>query len=167
MFWTVPLTIIRSFSLYTQQRYMSYRFADSLQTVSKRVWHIPFLRVQWKTPDGGRRNCSETCRVSFQNKFEKLVHLVGFNCKKCITMHGHINIKHVTVCRGNLTYLSVLKEGSAFIFKDLPTLEGKGTVLFWDTGIRSINHDTTQDQNLQHQSHKNIRSCMMKVAFFL
>jgi len=32
MFWTVPLSIIRSFSLYTQQWYMSYRFADSLRT---------------------------------------------------------------------------------------------------------------------------------------
>ena len=34
MFWTVPLSIIRSFSLYTQQWYMSYRFADSLQAGS-------------------------------------------------------------------------------------------------------------------------------------
>ena len=31
MFRTVPLSIIRSFSLYTQQWYMSYRFADSLR----------------------------------------------------------------------------------------------------------------------------------------
>jgi len=30
MFRTVPLSIITSFSLYTQQWYMSYRFADSL-----------------------------------------------------------------------------------------------------------------------------------------
>jgi len=30
MFRTVPLSIIRSFSLYTQQWSMSYRFADSL-----------------------------------------------------------------------------------------------------------------------------------------
>ena len=30
MFRTVPLSIIRSFSLYTQQWCMSYRFADSL-----------------------------------------------------------------------------------------------------------------------------------------
>ena len=30
MFRTVPLSIIRSFSLYTQQWYMSYRFAESL-----------------------------------------------------------------------------------------------------------------------------------------
>ena len=34
MFRTVPLSIIRSFSLYTQQCYMSYRFADSLRAGS-------------------------------------------------------------------------------------------------------------------------------------
>ena len=32
MFRTVPLSIIRSFSIYTLQWYMSYRFADSLQS---------------------------------------------------------------------------------------------------------------------------------------
>jgi len=31
MFQAVPLSIIRSFSLHTQQRCMSYRFADSLR----------------------------------------------------------------------------------------------------------------------------------------
>jgi hypothetical protein len=31
MFRTVPLSIIRRFSLYTQQWYKSYSFADSLQ----------------------------------------------------------------------------------------------------------------------------------------
>jgi len=34
MFQTVPLSIVRSFSLYTQQWYMSYRFADGLQAES-------------------------------------------------------------------------------------------------------------------------------------
>ena len=34
MFRTVPLSIIRSSSLYTQQWYMSYRFADSLRAGS-------------------------------------------------------------------------------------------------------------------------------------
>ena len=56
-FGTVPLSIITSFSLYTQQWYMSYRFPDSLravaswscsQAVSKLVWHIPVLCVQWR-----------------------------------------------------------------------------------------------------------------------
>ena len=35
----------------------------------------------------------ETCRVSCQNKFVKLVHLVGFIIKKFVTMHGHVNAK--------------------------------------------------------------------------
>ena len=34
MFQTIPVSIIRSFSLYTQQWYMSYRFADSLRAGS-------------------------------------------------------------------------------------------------------------------------------------
>jgi len=37
MFQMAPLSIIRSFLLYTQQWYMLYRFADSLQAVSKPV----------------------------------------------------------------------------------------------------------------------------------
>jgi len=36
---------------------------------------------------------SETCIVSWQNKFVKLVHLVGFITKKFVTMHGHMNVK--------------------------------------------------------------------------
>jgi len=52
MFRTVPLSIIRNFSLYTQQWYISHRFADSLLL-------------------------SCTCTVLFQNKFVKLLHLVG------------------------------------------------------------------------------------------
>jgi len=36
MFRAVPMSVIRSFSLYTQQWYMSYRFADSLRAGSGR-----------------------------------------------------------------------------------------------------------------------------------
>ena len=62
MFRTVPLSIIRGFSLYTRQWYMSYRFADSLGA----------------TPDDGKRNCPKHVEFYSKNKFEKLVHLVGF-----------------------------------------------------------------------------------------
>jgi len=88
MFQTVPLSIIRSFSQYTQQWYMSYRFAKSLragiwswscsQAVSKPVWHIPFFCVLWKTPADGQRNCPKHVEFYSKSKFEKLVHLVGF-----------------------------------------------------------------------------------------
>jgi len=88
MFRTVPLSIISSFSLYTQQWYMSYRFAceqdqdrtswSCSQAVRKPVWHIPLLCVQWKTADDGQRNCPKHVEFYSRNKFEKLVHLVGF-----------------------------------------------------------------------------------------
>jgi len=48
MFRTVPLSIIRSFSLHTQQWYMSYRFADSLRAGSGRKFHPdPIYCVMW------------------------------------------------------------------------------------------------------------------------
>jgi hypothetical protein len=37
---------------------------------------------------------SETFRISYQNKFVKLVRLVGFIIKEFVTMHGHMNVKH-------------------------------------------------------------------------
>ena len=47
------------------------------QAVSKPVWLIPLLCVQWKTDDG-RRNCPKHVEFHSKNKLEKLMHLVGF-----------------------------------------------------------------------------------------
>jgi len=38
-----------------------------------------------------RETVRKICRVSCQNKFVKLVHVVGFITKKFVTMHGYIN----------------------------------------------------------------------------
>ena len=77
MFRTVPLSIIRSFPLYTRQWYRSYRFAVWRSMHNGCVTYtIAVCTVEnswWWTEE-----LSETCRVSFQNKFEKLVYLVGF-----------------------------------------------------------------------------------------
>jgi len=57
------------------------------QAVSKPVWLIPLLCVQWKTPDDGRRNCPKHVEFHSKNKFEKLMHLVGFiirNLTRCM-----------------------------------------------------------------------------------
>jgi hypothetical protein len=54
----VLLSIIRRFSLYTQQWYMSYRFALC-------------------APDGGQRNCPKHVEFYSKNKIEKLVLLVS------------------------------------------------------------------------------------------
>jgi len=71
MFRTVPLSIIRS--LFTAHSAMVY------------VWHIPLLSVQWINSWWWTVEMSKTCRVSCQNKFVKLVHLVGFIIKKYIS----------------------------------------------------------------------------------
>jgi len=63
MFRTVPLSIISIFF------HCSH---------SKPVWHIPLLCVQWKIPDDGQSNCLTHVEFYSLNKFEKLVHLVGF-----------------------------------------------------------------------------------------
>ena len=39
---------------------------------------MPSLCVQWKTADDGQRNCPKRVEFYSKNKFEKLVHLVGF-----------------------------------------------------------------------------------------
>jgi hypothetical protein len=83
MFWTVPLSIIRSFPLYTQQRYMLYRFADSLRAGSgwNSWWWMEEL--------------SKTCRVSFQNKkCWEISASSWFYYKKFITMHGLMNVTY-------------------------------------------------------------------------
>jgi hypothetical protein len=100
MFRTVPLSIIRSYSLDTQQWYMLYRFVDSFwggsgwnrakpfpswscsKAAYKPLWNIPLLSVQWITPDEGQRNCPKHVEFHLQNKFEKSVHLVGFIIRK-------------------------------------------------------------------------------------
>jgi hypothetical protein len=47
------------------------------QALSKPVWHIPLLCVQWKTLDDGHRNCPKHVKFRSKNKFENLVHLVN------------------------------------------------------------------------------------------
>jgi hypothetical protein len=56
MFQTVPLSIIRSFSLYTQQLYISYNFADSLRAGSG--WNILIL------PTNSQLTCMYCCMHS-------------------------------------------------------------------------------------------------------
>ena len=51
------------------------------KAVYKPVWHIPLLSVQWINCWCWAGELPKTCRVSWQNKFVKLVHLVGFFIK--------------------------------------------------------------------------------------
>jgi len=74
MFRTLPLPIIWSFLLYTQQWYVSYTLltaceqdqdaTDPAHKLSAKLYVL--LCVQRKTPHYGQRNLSGTCRVLFQ-----------------------------------------------------------------------------------------------------
>ena len=67
MFRTVPLSIIKSFSLYTLQWYMSYRFADSLRAGSGRNCSSVLILVLWIR---GEKMCSGLDRfiISFDKR---------------------------------------------------------------------------------------------------
>ena len=103
MFRTVPLSIIRSFSLYPQQWHMSYSFLTAcagsgcsslilLASCQETVWHMPLLCVQWKTPDDGQR--SFIPRISLRNQ--------------CIWLVYYKNLSWCTVT-GTSKFLSLLK----------------------------------------------------------
>ena len=86
-----PCPILELNWLYSRYRVSKYNQAVSramdgtavpswscLQAVTKPVWHVPLLCVQWKTTDDGQRNCPKHVEFYSKNKFEKLVHLGGF-----------------------------------------------------------------------------------------
>ena len=99
MFQTVRLSIISSlFTVHSAMVYViqvcrqlsSRSICSCSKAVYKPVWHIPLLSVQWINSWWRTDELPETCRVSCQNKFVKLVQLVGFIIKKFVTMHGHM-----------------------------------------------------------------------------
>jgi hypothetical protein len=57
------------------------------KAVYRPIWHIPLLSVQWMKSWWWTKELSETCRVSRQNKFVKLVHLVGFIIKEILYVY--------------------------------------------------------------------------------
>ena len=99
-YWNKTLCILDSSSVHHQEFFtvhtavvyviqVSWQLASRIRTelltcsqaVNKPVWHIPLLCVQWKTPDDGQRNCLKHVESYSKNKFEKLVHLVGFSIR--------------------------------------------------------------------------------------
>jgi len=56
-------------------------------THSSGICRTGLLCVQWKTPDDGQRNCLKHVEFHSKDKFERLVHLVGFmirNLTQCM-----------------------------------------------------------------------------------
>jgi hypothetical protein len=101
--WPVTMSIIRSFSLYTQQRYMSYRFADSLWSASGHSMLILLTTYQQtcmtytiavctlKAPDDGQMNCPQ--HVEFHLKKWNISASCWFYCKKFSMNHIQMNVR--------------------------------------------------------------------------
>jgi len=121
MFRTVPLSIIRSFAMYTQQ----YIQVCWQQVVIKPVWYIPLLCLQWKTADDGQRNCPKRVEFYSKNKFEKLVHVVGFII---IIYHDARSPERHKICYLSIQYMSQYL--SHVKFKIIITLPNSNTVFF-------------------------------------
>jgi hypothetical protein len=89
MFRTVRLPSSGVYSLLTHQWYMSYRFVESFRTGAVKnctAILVLFQSCMTYTIAEYTVNCPKHV-VSFQNKFVKLVQLVDFIIKKCVTMH--------------------------------------------------------------------------------
>jgi len=93
---TVPLSIISSFSLYTQQWYMSHSLPagsgrntfrpDPAGKLSANLYEICHCCVySEKLLMMEQRNCPKHVEFYSKNKFEKLVHLVGFIIRTLIS----------------------------------------------------------------------------------
>jgi len=105
MFRTMPLSIIRSlFTVHSAMVYviqvcreLSSRTRMEMQfhpgparRLSTNLYDKPLLSVQWINSWWWTEALSETCRVSCQNKFWKLMHLVGVYYKEiCYDARSH------------------------------------------------------------------------------
>ena len=112
-FWNKTLHVSDSSSVHHQEFFTVHTTIHTglltacSQAVSKPVWHIPLLRVQWKTLDDGQRNCPKHVEFYSKNKFEKLVHLVGF-----IIERNHLSLfkysLHASVVTGHYLAFSII-----------------------------------------------------------
>jgi hypothetical protein len=105
MFRTVRPSIVRSLFIVDSAMVYVIQVCRQLSSRTKFVCPSsgiyslkPLLSVQWINCWWWADELSETCRVSWQHKFVKLVHLVGFITKKFVTMrHGHMNVKKASI----------------------------------------------------------------------
>ena len=93
MFRTVPLSIIRSFSLYTQQWYMSYRFTDIyIALFCKTKYTLCYIKAVFESMERPSGHCNSAGPQDFQSLCKGPPHVVI-----CA-----LNTQHNTTSRQNL-----------------------------------------------------------------
>ena len=79
-FFTLHTAVVYVIQIFWQQasRIRTEFRPDPVRKLSANMYDILLLYAQWKIPDDGQRNCPKYVEFYSKNKFEKLVHLVGF-----------------------------------------------------------------------------------------
>jgi len=144
MFRTVPLSTVRSFSLYTQRAGSGWNCSSVLillascqQTCMTYTIAVCTVKNSWWWTE----ELSETYRVLFKNKFERLVHLVGFIVR---IYHEARSPERQTLCTLFIDNCSNrLVSDSCFLIKKFMICEVTKTLhcsfydlwLFWDPKV--------------------------------
>ena len=109
MFRTVPLSIIKSFSLYTQQWYMCWELGmERTDPARKLSANIPLLCVQWKPADDGQRNCPKHVEFYSKNKIWEISASGWFyyeSISRCTVTWTSKSILNIFVCQRFLLFL--------------------------------------------------------------
>jgi hypothetical protein len=106
LFWHETLHVSDSSSVHHQEFIHCTLSNGPAQKLSTNLYDIPSLSVQWINCWWWTDELSEKCRVSWQNKFVKLVLLVGFIIKKnwwlCLSMIHLYRISRIKRLHGSL-----------------------------------------------------------------
>ena len=92
---------------------------DPARKLSAKLYDIPLLCLQWKTPDDGQRNCPKHVEFHFKNKFDKLVHLVGFIVRNSSALYMKPLHVHLTIStsKGFIEHYGFMERVRKFKFK--------------------------------------------------
>jgi hypothetical protein len=91
LFWNETLRVSNSSSAHHQELFTVHSAMVYVVQFCRQLSSRIKMELQFHPEEPSE--LSETCRVSFQNKFEKLVHIFGFIIRKFVTMYGHMNGK--------------------------------------------------------------------------
>jgi len=117
--------------------------ASSLQTCMKYAIAVYTVNNSWWWTE----ELSETCRVSFQNKFEKLVLLVGFILRKRWQKNARNKIQDDSVARGPKLLSMYTVEQRGFLVRK-----------YWQTGLFKACQTTFRTEFVKGVHHRSVAS---------
>jgi hypothetical protein len=97
--------------IYVQNQDKTEFHPDPARKLSANRYDIPhtsLLCVQWKTPYDRQRNCPKHVEFHSKNKFEKLVHLVGFIIGNTFILYVHLLVSLLYLI-SQCTFMDYLK----------------------------------------------------------